>query len=823
MGATGTSGTQAELDEAAKTLKIGMLLDTPPRRKSKLAYLPTVFGDEKTSFFFGKQTQLHALKKTLRNAKHQPVMIACANIDKATEFPAALEQEFSGKVQVIHAMNADDPQIFEALVSQAKEPGQITIVTPLAGRGVDIKTKKACDEQATKLERLAEQLLVVETHLDRYRNRRQLQGRSARDGKAGQTVGIFDLEEIMHHHGCDLKPLSKKDKHKALGALMDKMDTEACLERQISSKVGSLINEYEKVFDGWIKTHHSNGALLEQLVGAKAAFIARAEQAWNECLAESDPEGHYENPYIRYTQEGTLERGTLNQLVSDFSNTLKVTHFPACKAFISVELESPEEITPAYEYTPEEQPSAQPEPVSQEPAPKPSHAQAYLNFNQDGPKAAHSNHQQYVKTLGYKNQFDQQVNHWITDNPKVASSVKEAAKKQQTSVLKHLQSEDGAEVFSFPQVMLHSLTEATGESKKLTKSTSQLLSFYAAALYDLELEEPDAKTLCGGMVEFLSQALVLEVNNSKDQARLLSLSEDIKAFHQKDCIVRLLDLHHVVSKLISVAEQDLKSASTKEYLTQIKQVVNAMVFKTNASEIPKNTASRPEDDFKIMALEVKQFLQHTAARMGSPSYQRFHLFSKSKRTKIEEFLSQHCSEKALKKFMKKHPSQSALELFQGFINQGTEGLEILLAQKTTREKVVGKTRSLNEFKRLTRRMEQEFSLNSSQTASRYLECLQQIASNLKQRKNKAGLLKNASLYDPKIEHLNGYIEKVKHLIKKKDSMKVTDVESEIRLIQHYVENDPALYRSTARFFGLKRNVSLVQEVKKVGKEFLKRP
>jgi hypothetical protein len=819
IGATGTAGTQAELDEAAKTLNITTLLDIPPRRKSKLAYLPTVFGDDETSFFFGKQTQLHAIKRTLKKATHQPVMIACANIDKATEFAAALEQKFPGKVQVIHAMNADDPQIFEALVSQAKEPGQITIVTPLAGRGVDIKTKKAREAQATKLERLAEQLLVIETHLDRYRNRRQLQGRSARDEKAGQTVGIFDLEEILQQHGCDLKPLSKKDKLKAMEALMAKMDNEACLERQISSKVGSFINEYEKVFDGWIKTHHSNSVLLEELVGAKAAFIARAELAWNECLAESDPEGCYENPYIRYTKEGELARKALDKLVEDFASTLKTVHFPACKGLISVELEAPEEITAAYEYTPSEESSAQPEQVSPEPAHTQSQTQAYLNFNQDLSKAEHSNHQKYVDTLKYKKQFDQQVNHWITDNPKVTSSVKEVAQTQQTSVLKHLQSK--GEVLSFPVAMLHSLTEATGESKKLTKSTSQLLSFYAAALYDLELEEPDAKTLCGDVVQFLNKALRLEVNNSKDQARLLSLSEDIKAFHQKECIVRLLDLHHVVSKLLSVAEQDIKSDSTKEYLAQIKQVVNALVFKTNASETPKNTASRPEDDFKIMALEVKQFLQHTVVRMGSPSYARLHLFSKSKSTKIEAFLSQYCSEEALNKFVKKHPTQSALELFQGFINQGN-GLETLLAQKTIRDKAIGKTKSFNEFKRLTRRLEQEFSLNTSQTASHYLARLEQIANNLERRKNKAGLLTNVSLYDQKIEHLNGYIKKVKDLIKKKDTMKVADIESEIRLIQHYVENDRALYRSTARFFGFKRNVSLVREVKEVRKEFLKK-
>jgi hypothetical protein len=823
IGATGTAGTKAELDEVAKTLNITIMLDIPPRCKSLLSYLPTVFADKETSFFFGQRTQQEGIKRALKQAKNQPVMICCASIDKANEFFSALEKDFPGKVQMIHAMNADDPEVFEALVSKASQPGQITIVTPLAGRGVDIKTKKARAGQVSKLEILAEKLLVIETNLERYRNRKQLQGRSARDGKAGQTVGIFDLDLISQQHGCDLKPLSQEGKLKALQSLMDKMDNEASLERQISSKVGSLINGYEVVFDGWIKTHHSDTAFRDQLLAAKSAFIERAEYAWNDCLADSDPLGRYENPYVRYNEDGELERQALDTLVNGFADMLKNVLFPECKQLIPLELDVPDEIFAAYDYTPNIEDDKDSDDILEEPPklPTPSHTDAYFKFNKKAPETDDSNYQQYLRALALKTQFDRRVKYWIVDNPKVTSSVKEVAKQQQISILNHLHSQHRCEIRSFPAAVLHAMTQGMEKSKKLPPAyASQLLAFYSLAFYDLDVKVQDATPLCEAMVAFLGKALTLDVKNPHDQARLTSLSEDIKVFHQQGSIVRLLDLHHVVSKLLSVAEHDMKSTTTKDYLSQIKQVVNALVFTTSSPQVTQDTASRPQDDFKIMALGVKRLLQRTLVRMSSTYYQRLHVFSEAKINKVQEFLANHCSDKALKKFIAEHPSQSASELFQGFVN----GLEKTLLATTTTWGKAGKTTSYDEFKRLIKRFDNEFSLNSLQSiATQYLVRLETIARNLEQRKNKAGLLKNVTLYDKKIEKLNLYIEKVKDLINKKNSMNITDVESEIRLIQHYIENDSDIYRSTARFFGLERNVTIVREVKEVANELLKKP
>jgi len=395
IGTTGTPGSKAELQDAKKTYHFKNLFAIPPRQKSKLRILETLFCDEKSSFFFQKKTQTDALLRTLKAHRKQPTLITCKDINTAETFRKNLVKKFGDtKVQVIHAKNADDLDFFEEAVKNAAEPGMITIVTPLAGRGVDIKTKPYKEnpqhsKAQKKLEILAENLLVIETSIERYRGRQQIQGRTARDGKTGTTIGIFNLSDLAMVSGKDTKKLSRNEKFKLIDDVMVRLDEDAAKERALKTHIKDIVFLYQNTFDALLQK-----APLEakkNIIAMKKEFMIEADQLWQNLdpQAKMSPlESYQEQVHRLFVQY--RKKPALTKLPAPFEDPATVT----AKAihFETQGLETLEE--------------------------------HLLNVFITQQEQGHPSDSAYLNTLKLEQSFVRQLKPWIENNPNIPSAFK---------------------------------------------------------------------------------------------------------------------------------------------------------------------------------------------------------------------------------------------------------------------------------------------------------------------------------------------------------------------------------------------------------------
>ena len=668
IGATGTAGTIEELQQLRVVLGIECLLDIPPRKRGQLEYLPTVFSDPKASFFFGNKTQEGAIIATIGKDRRKPVLISCENIHKSEELYQRLKAEFGTSVQIIHAENASDPNVFQACVDRAKAPGMITITTPLAARGVDIKT--------------TEELLVIETVLDRYRNRKQLQGRTARDSKSGQTIGIFDVEEIAKQYGMDLQPLTRTDKLKALERIMTKMDKEACFERGVMQEIHAIFQHYQGKFDDQISR------AMEQnqppIIAAKAEFIEEFHQLWQAHLAESDPKGEHPNPYLRYRADKTLDDSTIRALIERFKCSLENDVFSRYRGRLSLDNFDPMPTESDQPF----QPAAHPVPPL---APGVEMPEVYRTFC---PKEAGL--ESYKDHLQFKQTVDERIDFWILNNRKADASVKDFALSQRPVVLDGL-IPNGKPVSHYCLSALSALTRAT--STLTPKILGPYLKLHALALTDACYKHHKAlsldteKEISKALFCFLKEALaIFQVKNKEDRNKIQALFNELKSLGDSGAVNDFKGLQCVLLAIFKKPDYKLKSASARDYLTSIQQTIHAVTY----SPAPV--------------------------------------------------------------------------------------------------------------------------VNSTEEA--YLQCLTKIGERLKQRADNAGFWKDKALYDAKQARFAEYLQQVTGLINNRKANGIEDLQHEIRALEHRMEQDAVIHTSTARFFKIARNVTVIKEIRAASKAYI---
>lgn len=781
IGGSGTLGSPQELEEVRSTLEMNTILDIPPRKRSGLHYLSTVFCDDRTSFFFKGDNQLKAIIRALDKARLQPVMISCAHIQQADQWKEELEKKYPGKVQVIHALVAEDQKEFEDRVARAKEVGQITLVTPLAGRGVDIKTPKASDNGTARerqLSQLAERLLVIETHLERYRNRRQLQGRSARDGKSGETLGIFNLDTIAREHGLTIKIKNRKDKLRLLEQLMEKMDTEAAVERQISTQKHSLIVYFEKLFEEEIA---KNPEMKEDIRHRKALFIERAEHLWHNTLAEIDPEGEFPNPYVRY-KDGHLDRASLENALITYQEKLRELfrnqmHDLGFLAEVAIDARQ------IYSYKKEEHRAAavveEPEAIALN---LKSQTQTYLELSttNDPRLSLYQNrlkaHEMVTKHLetGLKRY---QMNH----TRELTTAIQ---KTLPTALTQHS--------------YLGCFTQALRvENRFLTHS--ELLGQYQMALDkvdNLNEAHPQEKTLVAAELKGMVAAMLTSFLNSviisaQDKNHL----QQLQAILEKSNIPETFaEYTHVFNRLYHLYQPLITQPEVKERLMRVHDFVM-----TTATKVEAIAPLAENKEIQLTKQAVQKFLEQTIARLATPEYRNKHSGAQAKIDEIQQFIAQELN----------NPSEdmdgpSWLEKIKPILDR-------VLAQNT-RVNLRVHTQSQREWHKLYPQLVK--TCTSAEPATmQFITRLEQILRDLQNRSTK-GFFKNRELYEIKIKNLNDYIAHTKKAI-----AEGPDATAIVRMLRDQVNQDEQLTKSTSKIpLG---SVTVIKEVNALTEEFLK--
>jgi preprotein translocase subunit SecA len=217
-GMTGTAETEAE--EFAKIYN----LDTVVIPTNK----PCVREDLSDKIFKNERGKFRALAREVASLhkKGQPVLVGTINIDKSEALSDLLKQE-----GIRHEiLNAKQHEREAEIVSQAGQPGAVTIATNMAGRGTDIKL----GEGVVALGGLA--ILGTERHESR-RIDNQLRGRSGRQGDPGFSQFYISMkDDLMRRFGGD-----------KMSALMERMNVpeEEAIENKMISR--SVENAQKKI------------------------------------------------------------------------------------------------------------------------------------------------------------------------------------------------------------------------------------------------------------------------------------------------------------------------------------------------------------------------------------------------------------------------------------------------------------------------------------------------------------------------------------------------------------------------------------------------
>ncbi len=177
-GMTGTADTEAE--EFGKIYKLEVLVLPTNMPMIREDHTDVIYKTEKEKFaaVIEEIKQLHEAKR--------PVLVGTISIEKSE----LLSKYLTRTGVKHHVLNAKNHEREAEIVSQAGQPGQVTISTNMAGRGTDIKL----GEGVAAIGGL--HILGTERHESR-RIDNQLRGRSGRQGDMGSSRFFLSLEDDL--------------------------------------------------------------------------------------------------------------------------------------------------------------------------------------------------------------------------------------------------------------------------------------------------------------------------------------------------------------------------------------------------------------------------------------------------------------------------------------------------------------------------------------------------------------------------------------------------------------------------------------------------
>lgn len=254
-------------------------------------HCPCIRIDQPDAVFDRREAHEAAILACIHAAreKMQPVLVGTRTVKESERFSMLLR-----RAGVAHAiLNARNDSREADIIAQAGRPGQVTISTNMAGRGVDIRLGGQ-DGRDMALAREAGGLLIVSTGINRsLRIDNQLRGRAGRQGDPGESrffVCLKDVEKDMPY-GMKLADITRNPRLlRRAQRTREREDIEAryMLEQysNILEMQGKRITEYrvrllrQEVVPGMLrKEDEAFYAQLESRVGARGIALAETQLA----------------------------------------------------------------------------------------------------------------------------------------------------------------------------------------------------------------------------------------------------------------------------------------------------------------------------------------------------------------------------------------------------------------------------------------------------------------------------------------------------------------------------------------------------------------
>ncbi|MBF0475145.1 MAG: preprotein translocase subunit SecA [Deltaproteobacteria bacterium] len=184
-GMTGTADTEAP--EFAKIYKLEVMVVPSNKKMIRIDYPDVIYKTQKDKFNAAIEEIINL------NQKGQPVLVGTVSIEKS-EFLAAMLAKRGVKHNVLNAKHHEQEAL---IISQAGQPGAVTISTNMAGRGTDIVLGTGVTDVGGL------HILGTERHESR-RIDNQLRGRAGRQGDIGSSRFYLSFEDdLLRIFGSD--------------------------------------------------------------------------------------------------------------------------------------------------------------------------------------------------------------------------------------------------------------------------------------------------------------------------------------------------------------------------------------------------------------------------------------------------------------------------------------------------------------------------------------------------------------------------------------------------------------------------------------------
>lgn len=216
-------------------------------------YRPVVRVDNQTKLYGSEQWRAAAVVREVvaRHATGQPVLVGTSSIEYSEQISALLA-EAGVPNRVLNAkQHADEARI----IAKAAELGAVTVITKMAGRGVDIQLGGASGEQRAEVV-AAGGLYVLGTNVFvTWRLEQHLRGRAGRQGDPGESDMFYCMDDpairaLMGRHLNMIDKMMRLDEKAMTGRYLEYFYRRALrkhAERMSAKIIGQVA--YSVVFD----------------------------------------------------------------------------------------------------------------------------------------------------------------------------------------------------------------------------------------------------------------------------------------------------------------------------------------------------------------------------------------------------------------------------------------------------------------------------------------------------------------------------------------------------------------------------------------------
>lgn len=258
------------------------------------------------------------IKEALGKAKEgQPIILIAKNAAEVVALNDLLKDYLAHdldeyKVEVFNGAESEKIRL-QLLKEKAGKPYHVTITTSSLTSHSELSTEHT------------DGFLAIQTYIDTPTATRKMIEQLARRNKPVHYTALYEenstIETLSDHFN------SKRGKEELLNALAEcyrLRSEETAVEQHYLQAVSTIQQVVLRQFDEWQAFLHlvyprSEWTTLDsELSAQRKALIDSLKQQWTLCLAASDTEQTYSNPYIRRNTDKKLETGALDRAVSEY-------------------------------------------------------------------------------------------------------------------------------------------------------------------------------------------------------------------------------------------------------------------------------------------------------------------------------------------------------------------------------------------------------------------------------------------------------------------------------------------------------------------------